>query len=72
MAVKRKHVVDSRAPRVDWKKLKKGPSDDDLREIPATTAADWEDADRVLFVDKDAYKKVRRLLEKRTKKVLQR
>jgi hypothetical protein len=39
-----------------------------LREIPATTAADWEDAERVIFVDKGTFEAVRDLLDARRNK----
>jgi len=68
MSGRSKFTIDKRPPRVDWERLRAGPTEEALREIPATTAADWEDAERVIFVDKDTFAAVRDLLEARRKK----
>jgi hypothetical protein len=68
MSGRSKFAIDRRPPRVDWEKLRAGPTEEALREIPPTTAADWEDAERVIFVDKDTFEAVRDLLDARRKK----
>ncbi|HYE49955.1 MAG TPA: hypothetical protein VEB20_10235 [Azospirillaceae bacterium] len=47
---------DSRAPRVDWAKLRNGPSAADLEELPATTAADWDGAELLVPVDRETWR----------------
>jgi hypothetical protein len=37
-------TLDTQPPRLNWDLLKQGPTAADLEEIPATTAADWQDA----------------------------
>ena len=38
-----KYVVDRRPPRVDWERMRQGPTAADLEAMPATTAEDWKD-----------------------------
>ncbi len=45
--------TDRRTPRVDWEKLKQGPTPADLAAIPATTADDWQDAEIISPLPKD-------------------
>ena len=48
-------MTDNRAPRIDLERAKRGPTADDLRAMPATTAADWADATMILPVDADIF-----------------
>jgi hypothetical protein len=62
-----KYVVDDRPPRVDWERLRNGPSSADLRELPATVAADWEDAELLIPIDEETYREFRAFLAERRK-----
>jgi hypothetical protein len=62
------YVADKRAPRVDWDRLKQGPSAADLRELPATTEADWADAELLIPIDQETYREFQEFLTKRRKK----
>ena len=64
-----KYVVDKRAPRVDWERLKEGPSEADLAELPATTEADWQDAELLIPIDPETYREFREFLNKRRRQV---
>ncbi|MBI1776038.1 MAG: hypothetical protein HYR63_11885 [Proteobacteria bacterium] len=48
-------MSDTRPPRIDLERAKRGPTAEDLAAIPATTAADWVDAAVVLPVDRDIF-----------------
>jgi len=47
---------DSRPPRIDPERAKRGPTAEDLEAMPATTVADWADAAVILPVDRDIFK----------------
>jgi hypothetical protein len=48
-------MSDTRSPRIDLERAKYGPTAEDLRAMPATTAADWADATVILPVDQDIF-----------------
>lgn len=48
-------MSDTRTPRVDPERAKRGPTEEDLEAMPATTEADWADAAVVLPVDRDIF-----------------
>ena len=48
-------MADNRAPRIDLERARRGPTPEDLRAMPATTAADWADATVILPVDPDIF-----------------
>jgi hypothetical protein len=56
MTARKKYIVDPRPPRVDWDKLRKGPTADDLRDLPETTAEDWRGAEVVIPIDETTYR----------------
>jgi hypothetical protein len=63
-----KYVVDKSAPRVDRARLMEGPSKADLREIPATTEADWKEADLLIPIDEETWREFELFRAKRRKK----
>jgi hypothetical protein len=63
-----KYTSDKRPPRVDWERLNQGPSARDLREMPATTEADWQDAELLVPIDQETYREFQAFLAKRRKK----
>jgi hypothetical protein len=68
MSDKSKYVIDKRPPRVDRAKLERGPREADLREIPATTAADWENAEVLIPIDEETYREFQSFLAARQQK----
>jgi hypothetical protein len=67
-----KYGVDGRPQRVDWDRLNQGPSAEDLREIPATQAADWTEAELLIPIDEETYRDFQAFLAKRRKAVTKR
>jgi hypothetical protein len=66
MTVKKpKYIVDPRPPRVDWTKLGQGPTSEDLKELPATTADDWRGAEVVIPIDEATYREFQAFLAMR-------
>lgn len=61
-------TADKWPPRVDWERLNQGPSASDLREMPATTEADWQDAELLVPIDQETYREFQAFLAKRRKK----
>lgn len=68
MTAKGKYVVDPRPPRVDWERVRNGPSARDLREIPATTEADWKNAELLIPIDEETYREFRAFMQERRRK----
>jgi hypothetical protein len=48
-------MSDTRRPRIDLERAKRGPTTEDLAAMPATTRADWADAVMILPVDRDIF-----------------
>jgi hypothetical protein len=63
-----KYVSDPRPPRVDWDRLKNGPTAEALIELPPTTAKDWENAELLIPIDPETYREFRAFLARRRKK----
>jgi len=59
-------------PRVDWDRLNQGPSASDLREMPATTEADWQEPELLIPIDRENYREFQAFLAKRRKKAAKR
>jgi hypothetical protein len=60
--------TDKHLPKVDWERVKAGPSAADLCEMPATTEADWQDAELLIPIDRETYREFQAFLAKRRKK----
>jgi hypothetical protein len=69
MSGKSKCIVDRRPPRVDRERLMKGPTAADLRELPATTAADWQKAELLIPIDEATDREFELFRAKRRKRL---
>lgn len=60
----RKSLFDSlQPPRVDWARVNREPTAEDLAEMPATTGKDWEDAELVRMVEPGLFRAIARMLD---------
>ena len=63
---------DTRPPRIDLERAKRGPTAEDLEAMPPTTAADWADAWESFPVDQDIFDEaVRKQQERNAEKARQ-
>jgi hypothetical protein len=52
----------------DPERLRRGPSEADLRELPATSAADWANAELLIPIDQETYREFESFIAARRKK----